>query len=77
MKDIYWGVQGDFKVALVRNGCLANWLNGLWMDYLVQKECMCKVENDIVMRSRMKRSWTNHQHEELTSVKSDKKVNIE
>ncbi len=47
MKDIYWGVQGDFKVALVRNGCLANWLNGLWMDYLVQKECMCKVANDI------------------------------
>ncbi len=24
MKVIYWGVQGDFKVACGKDGCLAN-----------------------------------------------------
>jgi hypothetical protein len=41
LKANYLDVQGE--VACGRNGCLANWLNGLWMDWLIWKKCMCEL----------------------------------
>jgi predicted NBD/HSP70 family sugar kinase len=41
MKDNYLDVQGE--VACGRNGCLTNWLNGLWMEWLIWKKCMCEL----------------------------------
>jgi hypothetical protein len=43
------------------------------MDWLIWKECMCELTND--MMKKMKRSWTNYLNVKLTSVENESKVN--